>query len=346
VGGQDAKIAEKYWMNRSVRWLMMGIVLAGLGWYVWHARQELTIITKFNLRYLPPMLLVPLLSLWANGWIAKELTGEFGVRLGGLEAYALSTVNALGNYLPVPQAGAVARGVYLKRVHDLSYSTYAASLVATYVTSLALYGVVGLSGLTALAASGQRAPWQLWLIFAALSASLVLFAPLSARVPLPRRLAAFRAGLLTLGRHHVLTKIVVLQLVLIALTATGLWLACLALPGGEGVNWFAGLMMGLLIMASGVANVTPGNLGVEQAAAMLAAHLLKIRPEVAFLASSLFRVMAVMVVIVIGPLLAHWLARQPPRPRKGFEAISKSDDLNSEHAPVSEPAQDASLRSA
>ena len=300
---------------------MAGVVLAGLGWYVWHARQDLAIITRFDLRYLAPMLAVPLLSLWVNGWIGKELVGEFGVRLGGFEAYALSTVNALGNYLPIPQPGAVARGVYLKRVHQLSYSTYAASVAVTYVSSLALYGLVGLAGLAGLWMTGQTVPRPLWLIFAGLSASLLMFTPLSTKMPLPRRLAGFREGLATLGRHHLLAKIVVLQLLLIALTATGLWLACLALPGGGGVNWFMGLMIGLLVMASGVANVTPGNLGVEQAAAMFTAHLLKIRPEVGFLASSLFRVMAIVVVFAIGPLLAAWLAKQKPRAGVSFAAI-------------------------
>src|SRR4051794_39931000 len=101
-------------MKRSVRWLLMGVVLAALGWYVWHARHALEIVRQFDLRYLAPMLLVPLASLWVNGSVGRALAGELGVRLGGLESYALSTVNALGNYLPVPQAGAVARGVYLK----------------------------------------------------------------------------------------------------------------------------------------------------------------------------------------------------------------------------------------
>jgi hypothetical protein len=292
---------------------MMAIVLAGLGWYVWHARHNLRIITRFDLRYLAPMLAVPLLSLWANGRIGKELAGEFDIRLGGLEAYALATTNALGNYLPIPQAGAVARGVYLNRVHHFPYATYAASVVVTYVSSLALSGLVGLAGLGILAMTGHVAGWPLWLVFAALSTSLLMFTPLSGMLPLPARLAGFRYGMIALRRHHVLAKIVILQLILIALTATGLWLACRALPGGEGVTWFDGLMMGLLIMAAGIANVTPGNLGLEQAAAMFTAHLLQIKPEMGFLASSLFRVMAVWVVFVIGPMLANWLARQKPR---------------------------------
>jgi hypothetical protein len=312
---------------------MMAIVLAGLGWYVWHARHDLRIITRFDLRYLAPMLAVPLLSLWANGRIGKELAGEFGIRLGNLEAYALSTANALGNYLPIPQAGAVARGVYLNRVHHFPYTTYAASVVVTYVSSLALSGLVGLAGLGALTIMGQHAPWQLWLIFGLLSASLLMFTPLSALVPLPARLAGFRDGMTALRRHHVLAKIVVLQLILIGLTATGLWLACRALPGGQEVSWFDGLMMGLLVMAAGIANVTPGNLGVEQAAAMFTAHLLQIRPEMGFLASSLFRVMAVGVVFVIGPLLANWLARQKPR-SPGSPSNDNDNTSNKDHGPV------------
>jgi hypothetical protein len=223
-------------------------------------------------------------------------------------------VHALGNYLPVPQAGALARGVYMKRVHDLPYGTYAATVVVTYVSAMALYGMVGLTGLAALAVRGGRtAPWPLWVVFAGLAGTVLMFTPISARVPLPGRLAGFRDGVVRLGRHHVLGRIVALQLALTCLTATGLWLACLSLPGGEGVTWFAALMMGLMILASGIANVTPGNLGVEQAAAMVTAHLLAIRPEVGFLASTLFRVMAIAATFVVGPVLAHWLSKRPPR---------------------------------
>jgi hypothetical protein len=42
---------------------------------------------------------------------------------------------------------------------------------------------------------------------------------------------------------------------------------------------------------------------------------------VGFLASSLFRVMAIVVVFVIGPVLAAWLARRRPRGAVGFEMI-------------------------
>jgi hypothetical protein len=293
-------------MKRGARLVVLGLVLAGLAWYVWHARKDLAIITRFDVRYLVPMLLVPLGSLWVNASIGRRLVRELGVDLTGFESYALSTVNALGNYLPLPQAGAAARGVYLKTVHRLAYSTYAASVIVTFVTSLALSGVLGLAGLAVLRGLGRTAPWQLWIAFAALAASMLLFTPAGARVPLPGRLKGFREGLSVLRCHHLLSRVVALQAALIALTATGMWLACRSLPGGQDVTWLTALMLGLVMTVSAVVNV----LGIEQAAAGVAAHLLNVDPKLGFLASALFRVMAILVVFATGPLMAHWLARR------------------------------------
>ena len=268
-------------------------------------------VKGFDLTYLLPMLAVPLASLGVNGLIGRDLVAEFGVKLDPLEWYGLSTVQALGNYLPVPQAGAVARGVYLKRVHLLPYSTYAATVVVTYVSSLALSGLVGLAGLIVLTALGRPSPWLLWLAFAGLSTAVFMFTPAAKLLPVPKRLAAFDTGLAQLRRHHVLARIILNQAMMIALTTTGLWLACRALPGGQGVTWLMALMLGLMVMASGVINVTPGNVGVEQGAAEMTARLLHVPPMLGFLASALFRLMAVLVVFVIGPIFWASLARRP-----------------------------------
>ncbi|HSI32490.1 MAG TPA: lysylphosphatidylglycerol synthase domain-containing protein [Tepidisphaeraceae bacterium] len=298
-------------MKRFARPLALLLVLAGLAWYVWRARGELrAILAQIDpgvfWPLLPLMVAVPLASLWINAQISRDLVAEFGVRLGHFESYALSTVNALGNYMPLPQAGAMARGIYLKRVHDLAYTTYAATVVVTYVSSLALTGLAGLAGLLALHLTGHPAPWQLWLAFAGLSASLLMFTPLGRQIPLPKKLDRFSEGLATLRAHHVLAKIVVLQLALIAITATGLFLSARALPGGASVTWAAALMLGLISMVAAVVNV----LGVEQIAAMACAATLGISPALGLAASALFRLVAIAVVFTMGPVIAHWLSKR------------------------------------
>jgi hypothetical protein len=75
-------------------------------------------------------------------------------------------------------------------------------------------------------------------------------------------------------------------------------------------------MLGLVMTVSAVVNV----LGVEQAAAGVAAHLLNVDPKLGFLASALFRVMAIVVVFVTGPGMAHWLSRRTGPAAKSEQA--------------------------
>ena len=285
-------------------------VVAGSGWYVWHSRHQLAVVLKLDWHYLVPMILVPLASLGVNGLIGRDLAAEFGVKLSAVEWYGLAVVNSLGNYLPLPQAGAVARGMYLKRVHGLSYVTYGATLVATYVSAVALYGILGLTGLAILSFLGRPSPLFLWVVFAALTGSLLLFTPAVRFLPLPRRLVDLPTHLKALRSHHLLRRIILLQTLLVALTTTGLWLACRTLPGGHEVTWPIALMLGLMILGSGIVNVTPGNIGVEQGVAELSARMLHITPNVGFLGSAIFRAVSVVTILAIGPVFSMVLARR------------------------------------
>ena len=150
-------------------------------------------------------------------------------------------------------------------------------------------------------------------MFGAFATTLLLFTPIVRGVRLPGRLDGFRASVALLGRHHVLAQVVSLQLALIGLASLGFWLACRAFPGGESATGLTGLLIALSVMVSGVSNLTPGNLGVEQVAAGYTAGLLHLDRHTGGLASALYRFAAVVVVFAIGPFLSAWLARQRPR---------------------------------
>ena len=76
------------------------------------------------------------------------------------------------------------------------------------------------------------------------------------------------------------------------------------------MTWPVALMLGLMILASGIVNVTPGNIGVEQGVAELSARLLHIAPHVGFLGSALFRAVSVVTILAIGPVFSVLLARR------------------------------------
>lgn len=287
-------------------------VIGVLAWYVSRpsVRGQLAALLHIHPKYLLPMIAVPLLSYAVNGWIGRELALEFGARLRLVEWYGLAVVNSLANYLPLPQAGAVARGVYLKRVHQLPYGPFAATLVVTYATALSLYGFAGLAGLGVLASEGRRSPSVLWLVFAALALTFLFVTPAARLFPLPKKYAHLHDDLASLRRHHLLGEIILLQACLAALTNTGLWLACKTLHGGEAVTWPQGAMLGLIMLASGVANVTPGNVGVEQFAAEVTGRLLGLPASVGLAASTIFRAMSLAATFSLSPIFSAVLARQ------------------------------------
>jgi hypothetical protein len=108
-------------LSRFIRWIVVAALIALAVWYVSNNLGSLKNIKNFRLAYLAPLIAVHLASLGLNGWMNRQLIAEFGLKLGFVQWYGLSAINALGNYLPLPQAGAAVRGVFLKRLHGLGY---------------------------------------------------------------------------------------------------------------------------------------------------------------------------------------------------------------------------------
>src|SRR4051794_11300343 len=117
---------------KIIRWAAPVALIGLAAWYVSRHRDDLGRLRDFQLAYLLPLIAVHLTALGLNGWMNRELLARLGVGLSFAQWYGLSTINALGNYLPLPQAGAMVRGAFLKRLHGLGYRRYAATILFSY----------------------------------------------------------------------------------------------------------------------------------------------------------------------------------------------------------------------
>ena len=291
---------------RILRATLMLLVLLAMGWYLYAHGEEFLLLREFDIRYLFPMLCVPLVGLVLNGLIMRLLVFSFGVQLTFLEWYGLTALHAFGNYLPIPQAGSLARGLYLKKRHRLDYSSFSATVLVTYVQFLVSAGMLGLLTAALMGVWGQGVPLSLWLLFAALTATAVILTPARWRLPLGRRLQPFLHAIEILRQRRVVFQVALYQVLFIGISAVGLWLAFLSL--GRPVSLLASLLLTLVITASGIVNVTPGNLGVSESAAWITAHLIRANAHEAVVAYALFRVMAVLIVLVLTPFFASRLS--------------------------------------
>lgn len=295
-------------MKQWIRLSATVVVLALAGWYVSAHRADFAVMGRLNPWYLPALIAVPLAMLAVNGWIGNLLVRELGVRLSFAEWYGLSCVSALGNYLPIPQAGSIARGVYLRRVHSLPYTAFAASVLVTYVFFYVIGGLAGFAGLTLRAAQGSRAPWPLWVAFGAMVATVLLFLPQVSRLLPIKKLGQLAEGWRILGHPRVLARVAFWQAALLALNGTGIWLAYASVGHAERItpaSWGDSLMLASATQASGILNVTPGNVGVAEGALGLAATPLGLRIAEAVVAYSIFRLMCMATIFTTGP--AYWV---------------------------------------
>ena len=286
-------------MKRAIRVALMGVIAGVTGWYLYSHWEEFRLLMEFDVRYLPLMLFIPLLSIAVNGLIMRLLVLQFAIRLTFLEWFGLTVLQSFGNYLPFPQAGAVARGVYLKQVHGMDYASFTATFAVTHLQFLATVGLLGMAALGFMSIAAQLVPWPLWLLFFALSLTALLLAPYTWSLPVIRRWNTFIEGLNTLRRNHLLFRVLGKQVLLIVLTSVGIWLAFTSL--GRPVTWPASLLLSLVVFASGIINITPGNLGIAESAAWVTAYLIHIDADEAVVAYTLFRLVAIISVFSLTP---------------------------------------------
>ena len=184
-------------------------------------------------------------------------------------------------------------------MHGLDYNSFTATVVVTHLQFVATVGLLGLLILAQLALSAQHVPWPLWLLFFALTMGVALLTPAAWSLPLIRRWRRFIDGLKTLRRGHILLRVAVNQVILIAISAVGIWLAFQSV--GRPVPWIASLLLALVTMASGIINVTPGNLGVAESAAWITAYLIHADADEAVVAYTLVRMVAIATVFGLAP---------------------------------------------
>ena len=297
--------------STAVRRVGLLLLIAAGGWYVWRHVHDLAELKNFRWTYLAPLLAVHLTTLACNGWMNRDVIAQFGLRLSARQWYGLAVINALGNYLPLPQAGAALRGAYLKRLHRFDYQRYTAGVLFAYTVSLALTGVAGLVTLAWLTHRGARIAWPAWAVSAALASLFLLATPPVAALFPAARLTRLVEGYRVLTRGGgVLTRLIAVRLILTAVNATGLWLAYASIARPTGFATAAAVSLGTV--ASGVVNVTPGNAGAAEAAAWGSAATIGASREVAVNAALVTRATAALIIFTLGPLFVSLLRTRPP----------------------------------
>jgi uncharacterized membrane protein YbhN (UPF0104 family) len=257
-----------------------------------------------------------------NGSINYFFYRALGAFLGFSESIGLAAVNTLANQLPFA-GGLVAKGVYLKRRHQLAYTEFLSATTALYVCFVGISGAIGLAVLVGWAVGeGIRIPLPLAFGFGAMAASVAaLWLPLDA-IALPgtvgKRLKQLAEGWSVLSRNVPLVGIMTgLQLTGTLLFALRLWIAFHALS--QNVTYGQCVLFSSATVLTRLVSIAPGGLGVREGIVAGLASLLDLEAGVSAVAVGLDRLVATSLIIVLGTVYSYILTK------KGVTAQSEPD---------------------
>ena len=297
--------------------------VAGLGAYLWLRRDEFSHISLQEPTYLGLCALSILVSFAVSAVLGNAAVHKLGKPITLRESLSLSVLStALNLFLPM-QSGMAVRAVYMKRWHGFNYTNFAAILfgcqvLMILVCSLAAAAAVGWAAL-------RVAPQGLGPVAAGV---LLCLGASALAVCLPRisprgnwfvdRLAAVTDGWHRLRAQPAflagLTGLSALQL---ASQVAAYWSACEAL--GVHLTFADALLVGTFGALVALLSLTPGSLGIYEAAVAFVGSNVAVSPFHSVMASLLVRGVLLVLLLVLVPPSVHCLNRPVTAPEKQRE---------------------------
>lgn len=287
---------------RHARAIATALVLLALGVYALRHAGELDRLLDADPAWLAAMAVLGVAVRWVAAEIMRDTLAEVGhtVRIG--DVFGLAALSAVPG-LFFPRAGFGALGIALRTRHGVPFSASSALVLPLSVLDLIVVGVAGLALQGWLALRDRPHELALTALFAATLCAAVVVLFLNPRLPYaPARLERFLANLsdawqrLRGNRAYVLRALMLLTVVtsLRTLRLAAAYRAIGFAPDLEGLV-LASLLGDLMFMLA----LTPGALGLREAAIVYGARMSGVTPDASLAAALLDRVVLTVVLLVL-----------------------------------------------
>jgi uncharacterized membrane protein YbhN (UPF0104 family) len=250
--------------------------------------------------------------LLTNGLILKAYTAKFMVHLKHREWIGLSFVTALGNYIAPFSGGMLYRAGYLKLKHNLSLTKFTILLASNYMINFWCVAITGLISSIYLMRKSVFTPWQLPFFFGC----IVLFFLVLNSLPIPsissrywiiKKIREGSEGLKELIQDKLLFFQIIIYIFLnIIANALSFYVAFLSI--GFDIFFTQALIISLIAVFSLLINITPANLGVQEAVISFASSSLKIGIGEGLVVALIIRAATMILVFTIGPVFLHLIS--------------------------------------
>jgi len=228
---------------------------------------------------------------------------------------ALAVLNTLSNQLPF-SGGLIAKGIYLRKKHELAFSSYVGATIALYMCNICANGFVGLGALIYSVFDGDSIPTILVFIYLSMIVSfLFIFIPLKEEW-IPQRLKERSSNLMNGWRllknnQSLIFQMMGLQILLSCFAAARLWFSFHALS--QEVMLSHCLLFSSASIFTRLLNISPGGFGIREAIVASVASMIGFEFGISVVAVSLERLISLPVNIGLGGIFSYMLGKQRTR---------------------------------
>jgi uncharacterized membrane protein YbhN (UPF0104 family) len=117
------------------------VAIVGVGLYYYNLyKEDFHLITSVSIKAIAALVLLKVAFIFCNSYQVKILTDHYKLNLPFIQWFGLSRLTAFNNLI-LPSGGAASiKAMYLKKIHNLAYSSFIASTAIAHIIRLLIIG--------------------------------------------------------------------------------------------------------------------------------------------------------------------------------------------------------------
>jgi uncharacterized protein (TIRG00374 family) len=310
----NGKEIVKFVRSRSFLFSAINLtIIAALVYYLYINTDQYINLLHVSVPGIIILLVLASVFPFINGLINVYMFQGLGAVLVMRDAFFIAAASTLANELPV-SGGIIAKGYYLKRLHNVSYTKFFSATLALFVCTVAVNGLIGLATLLYwLFIKKIVVPASLLFGFAMMAACFLIFYIPLEHLRIPNRMQQLTSqaleGWMIMNKNPaLLLKLLGLQSILMLLLATRYYVAFRMLS--QNISLGQVILFSSATVLTQLVSIAPGGLGVREAIVGAVSSSLGFDLGVSVAAVSLDRLVSTFFNVLVGWYSAILLSKR------------------------------------
>ena len=290
------------------------LILIGFGIYIAVYRHEIIPLFSVSPIFLVALMVLGVVFIATLGLTTKHMVAAFGITLTLKEWFGLAILTTMSNHLVPLRGGASVRAIYLKKKYGFPYARFLSTMMGIYVLTFWIASFLGIGLIIAIYYVHGNFSLKILLFFLVVNVTMSVLLLLSPTISerenrLLRILKNILDGWIVIKKDRMLlANLGLLSFTGYAVKSLQLFFAYKALS--LNVNFLATSLLSVLIVFSIFVNITPANLGVQEAIVSFFSALFGMGFNEGLLAALLLRMTVMFAVFSLGPIFSYLLIQE------------------------------------